>query len=92
VAEIHEMKMVDGVMKMRALGAGLALEPGQTVELRPGGYHVMFVDLKKPIVKEKPVKATLVFEKAGEVEVEFAVAPIGAKSPAGGGDRSHHKH
>jgi copper(I)-binding protein len=92
VAEMHEMKMVDGVMKMRALGAGITIEPGKTVELKPGGYHIMFVDLKTPIVKAKPVKATLVFEKAGEVQVEFAVAPIGAKSPAGGGDHSHHKH
>jgi copper(I)-binding protein len=88
--EIHEMKMIDGVMKMRALGKGIAIEPGQTIELKPGGYHVMFIDLTKPIVKDKPIKATLVFEKAGEVEVEFAVAPIGAKSPAGGG--GHHKH
>jgi len=92
VAEIHEMKMVDGVMKMRALGTGVAIKPGQTVELRPGGYHLMFMDLKKPIVKEKPVKATLVFETAGEVEVEFVVAPVGAKSPSGGGGHDHHKH
>lgn len=99
VVEIHEMKMVDGVMKMRALGAGIELAPGQTVELKPGGYHVMFMDLKTPIAKDKPVKATLVFEKAGEVAVEFAVAPIGAKSlggkspeKQGQGGHGHHKH
>jgi copper(I)-binding protein len=90
--EIHEMKMADGVMKMRALGKPLEIGPGQTVELKPGGYHAMLVGLKQPIVKGKPVKVTLVFEKAGEVEVELAVAPIGAKSPAGGGGHSHHKH
>ncbi|MGE0769952.1 MAG: copper chaperone PCu(A)C, partial [Hyphomicrobiaceae bacterium] len=92
VVEFHEMKMVDGIMKMRALGSGIELAPGKTVELKPGGYHIMFVDLKKPLVKGKPIKAKLAFEKAGEVEVEFAVAPIGAKSPSGGGGHDHHKH
>lgn len=92
VVEIHEMKMVDGVMKMRAIDRGIDLAPGKTVELRPGGYHIMFIDLKKPIAKDTPVKATLVFEKAGEVEVEFAVAPIGSKAPAGGDGHGHHKH
>lgn len=89
--ELHEMKMVDGVMKMRALGSGIELKPGQTVELKPGGYHVMFIDLKAPIVKDKPIKARLTFEKAGELEVEFRVEPIGVKTPAGGGG-GHHKH
>jgi len=91
--EIHEMKMVDGIMKMRALGNGIEIAPGQTVELKPGGYHVMFLDLKAPIVKDKAVRATLVFEKAGEVEVELQVAPIGAKSPSGAhGGHGQHKH
>jgi periplasmic copper chaperone A len=92
VVELHEMKMVEGIMKMRALGNGIELKPGQTVDLKPGGYHVMFIDLKAPIVKEKPIKARLTFEKAGEIEVEFKVEPIGAKSPAGGGGGGHHKH
>jgi len=95
VSEIHEMKMVDGVMKMRALGDGIALPPGKTVELKPGGYHLMFMDLKTPLVKDKPFKVKLVFEKAGEIDVEFAVAPIGAKSSSGGSGgagHGHHKH
>jgi copper(I)-binding protein len=100
VVEIHEMKMVDGVMKMRALGDGLVLAPGQTVELKPGGYHLMFMDLKAPVVQDKPVKARLVFEKAGAVEVAFTVAPVGAKSPgakssgakSSGDGGHHHKH
>lgn len=93
VTEIHEMKMTDGVMKMRALGDGLVIAPGQTVELKPGGYHVMFIDLKAPIVKGTPFKAKLVFEKAGEIEVEFGVEAIGAPAPAGQGNSgSGHKH
>jgi len=93
-AEIHEMKMVDGVMKMRSLEKGIELPPGQTVELKPGGYHLMFIDLKAPIVQDKPVTAKLGFEKAGEVEVQFSVAPVGAKSRSGGKDAGggHHKH
>jgi copper(I)-binding protein len=89
VVEVHEMTMVDGVMKMRALGNGIEIAPGQTVELKPGGYHVMFIDLKAPVVKDQPFKAKLVFQKAGEIEVEFAVAPVGAKQKQQGG---HHKH
>lgn len=91
VVELHEMAMVDGVMKMRALGDGISLAPGQTMELKPGGYHVMFIDLKSPIVKDKVVKARLKFEKAGEVDVEFKVEAIGARTPAGAGG-GHGKH
>jgi len=89
--ELHEMAMVDGVMKMRALGDGVPLAPGQTIELKPGGYHVMFIDLKSPIVKDKALKARLKFEKAGEVDVEFKVEAIGARAPAGK-DGGHGKH
>jgi hypothetical protein len=80
-AEVHEMKMEGSVMRMRAIDGGLALPPGQTVELKPGGYHVMFTGLKAPFVKGSVVKATLVFEKAGRIDVEFAVAAMGAMMP-----------
>jgi len=89
VVELHEMAMVDGVMKMRALGNGIEIPPGKTVDLKPGGLHMMFIDLKAPIVKGKPFTARLVFEKAGEVEIEFGIEDIGARAPAGSG---HHKH
>lgn len=92
VVELHEMTMTDGIMKMRALGDGIALAPGQTMELKPGSYHVMFIDLKSPIVKDKPITARLKFEKAGEIDVEFKVEAIGARAPAGGGSGGHHKH
>jgi copper(I)-binding protein len=85
--EIHEMKMENGVMLMRAIPGGLEIKPGQTVELKPGGYHVMFMDLKVPVEQGKRVKGTLVFEKAGNVDVEYAVEAIG-----GSGSSSHRGH
>lgn len=82
--EVHEMTMDQGVMKMREVKGGLELKPGQTVELKPGSYHVMFMELKTPFEKDKPVKGTLKFEKAGTVEVEFQVEAVGAPASAKG--------
>ena len=76
--EMHEMTMDNGVMKMRPQPNGIELKPGQVVEFKPGSYHLMFVGLKQPLEKGKRVKGTLVFEKAGRVEVEYAVEAIGA--------------
>ena len=63
VAEVHEMKMDGDVMKMRAVPA-LDLPAGKTVELKPGGYHVMLLDLKAPLVKDTQVPLTLIFKDA----------------------------
>jgi copper(I)-binding protein len=79
-AEVHEMSMTDGVMRMRKLEKGLEIKPGQTVELKPGGYHVMFTGLREGLKQGQAIKGTLVFEKAGSIEVEYRVAPIGAPS------------
>lgn len=87
--EVHEMAVEGGIMKMRELSKGLEIKPGQTVELKPGGYHVMFMDLKSGLKEGEAVKGTLVFEKAGKVDVEYKVGPIGGGAPAGGG-HSHH--
>ena len=76
--EVHEMSMTDGVMRMRQLQAGLEIKPGETVVLKPGSYHVMFRDLTGPSEAGKRLKGTLVFEKAGTVEVEYKVEPAGA--------------
>jgi len=81
--EIHEMGMANGVMKMRPVANGLEIKPGQTVELKPGGYHLMFVGLKKPFEQGQHVKATLQFEKAGSVAVDFTVEGIGAQTGGG---------
>ena len=76
--EIHEMSMSDGVMKMRPLPNGLEIKPGQTVELKSGGYHLMFMDLKQPLKQGDTFKATLQFEKAGSLNVNFNVNALGA--------------
>ena len=76
--EIHEMSMSDGVMKMRPLPDGLEIKPGETVELKSGGYHLMFMDLKQPLKQGDTFKATLQFEKAGSLEVNFNVNALGA--------------
>jgi copper(I)-binding protein len=80
--EIHQMTMEGGVAKMRQLPNGLEIKPGDTVELKPGSFHLMFVGIKQPFEQGKPVKGTLEFEKAGKVEVEYDVQPVGG-SPTG---------
>lgn len=93
VFEVHDMTMTDGVMRMRKLDNGIELKPGATVTLRPGGLHLMFIDLKQPLKQGEKMKGTLVFQKAGSVEIEYVVAPIGATSPSGGAAKmEHHKH
>ena len=89
--EIHEMSMDNGVMKMRPLANGVEVKPGETVEFKPGGYHLMFVGISQPVEQGKRVKGTLEFEKAGKVDVEYAVEAIGAtpKGEAAGGHQGH---
>jgi len=82
--EIHEMSMEGGVMRMRPLAGGLVIAPGATVELKPGGLHLMFVNLKQPLKAGERVKGTLVFEKAGTVEVEYKVEPMGGPAAHSG--------
>lgn len=77
--ELHEMKMENGVAKMRPVKDGLEIKPGETVELKPGALHVMFVGLKKPLSAGDHFKATLVFEKAGAVSIDYDVRAMGAE-------------
>jgi copper(I)-binding protein len=81
--EVHEMSMSGSTMRMRHLANGLEIKPGQTVELKPGGYHLMFTPLKQQLRQGQHFKATLQFEKAGKVDVDFSVAGIGATAPGG---------
>lgn len=81
VAQVHEMKMVNDVMEMNELPDGIAVPAGSTVTLAPGGLHVMLMNLNGPLVEGATVALTLVFEKAGKVEIEV---PIGAFNAAGG--------
>jgi periplasmic copper chaperone A len=82
--EIHEMTMDNGVMKMRPVAGGVEIKPGATVELKPDSIHLMIMNVRQPIEKGKPFAASLTFEKAGTVNVEFTVEDIGAMSPAAG--------
>lgn len=74
--EIHEMAMVDQVMKMRQLKDGLSISAGSTEKLAPGGNHIMFMKLKTPLKKGDKHKVTLEFEHAGTVELTFVVKSI----------------
>lgn len=83
--EFHEMKMNGAIMEMRELEGGITIPAKTTVELKPGGYHVMFMNVTQPFKEGEMVKAKLVFEKAGSVDVEFAVGPLA-------GDKGHGTH
>jgi copper(I)-binding protein len=81
--EVHTTSIENGVARMRPV-EGLEIKPGETVELSPGGTHVMFMGLKAPLKQGQRVHGTLVFEKAGKIEVDFAVQGVGAGAPSGG--------
>lgn len=87
VTEVHEMKMDGDVMKMRAVAGGLDLPAGKTVELKPGGYHIMLMDLKAPLPKDSSVPLTLVFKDAKGVESKVDIkAPVAAVMPGAKAD------
>ncbi len=91
--ELHEMGVTDGVMKMRKLEDGIEIPAGETVTLKPGGLHIMFMGLNQSFEEGSTVPVTLTFEKAGDVAVELNVAKMGAKSmDAGGMDHSEMDH
>jgi copper(I)-binding protein len=89
--QIHEMSMNNGVMTMRPLDQGLVIEPGRTVKLSPGGFHLMLLDLKAPLKQGEKVPVTLEFEKAGKVSVTFDVQGVGAQGPANSGGQMQMK-
>ena len=82
-AEVHEMSLSNGVMTMRPAPAPLEIQPGASLELKPGGYHVMFTQLRHAIQEGDKVKATLTFDRAGKIEIEFVAGGLAAKGPAG---------
>lgn len=88
--EIHEMAVdANGVMTMRPVDA-LEIPAGGEVELKPGGYHIMFLDLKDARKEGERFAGSLTFEKAGTVEVEFAVDAMGGGHESGHGDHGDH--
>jgi hypothetical protein len=76
--EIHRMTMEGGVMRMRPVTGGLEIKPGATVEFKPQSYHVMLIGLTHPLENGHPVKATLQFERAGKIDIEYQVEAMGA--------------
>jgi copper(I)-binding protein len=90
VVEIHEMAMDGNVMRMRAV-PGLDLPAGRMVELKPGGFHVMLMDLKQPLKDGETVPVLFVVEAGGQrqtIEVQAPVRPLAARA----GEHHHHHH
>lgn len=96
VAQVHEMKMEGGVMKMAEIKGGLELPAGTVVELKPGGYHIMLMDLKAPLAKDTTLPLTLVFKDAKGVQSKLELkVPVAATPPLGaalGAPMDHSAH
>lgn len=90
VAQIHAMAMQGDVMKMGQLKDGLVIPAGETVTLAPGGYHLMFMGLKHPLVEGETVAVTLTFEKAGSVTLDLPIGDPAADAPIAGMDHGGH--
>jgi copper(I)-binding protein len=87
---LHGSVREGDVVKMRNLEKGIEIKPGETVELKPDGAHIMFEGLRAPLLEAGRVQATLVFEKAGSIDVDYAIEPIGTKAaPPAPGAHSH---
>lgn len=86
--QVHEMKMNNDVMEMRHLENGLAIPAGETVTLKPGAEHLMFMQLSQPMNEGEGHMITLEFEKAGQVKLHFPVGNLGGEA-TGHGDHSH---
>lgn len=92
VVELHTHMMDGGVMRMRPVSA-IEVNPGEPAVLRPGGLHVMLIDLTAPLQPGQTIPLTLRFEKAGEVTVQVAVRPAGASGPGQHGHgQGQHRH
>ncbi|MGK2286332.1 copper chaperone PCu(A)C [Pedomonas sp. V897] len=99
--EVHSVTMIDNIMRMRHQENGVEIPAGGTLELKPGGYHIMLIGLKAPLKAGESVPATLEFAKAGKVDVTFkvealsgaAATPAPAASHGTHGETQHHgKH
>jgi len=91
IAEIHEMKMDKDVMKMAALPNGLDLPAGKAVDLKPGSYHIMLMDLKLSLTKDVAVPLTLTFQdSAGKKTQQVVHVPVSTQPPAGQGMTHQH--
>lgn len=87
-SEIHDMTMTDGVMRMRRMADGVEIPAGGSVELKPGGMHLMLLDLKQPLVEGGRVVVKLTFKSGATGEVSLPVRGLGAT----GNDDGHSHH
>jgi len=96
IVEIHEMKMDKDVMKMSALPNGLDLPAGKAVDLKPGGFHIMLMDLKLPLNKDVAVPLTLTFQdSSGKKSQQVVQVPVSVQPPSGqvmNHQHGDHKH
>ncbi|WP_230783829.1 copper chaperone PCu(A)C [Citromicrobium bathyomarinum] len=83
--QVHTVDMTDGVMRMRQLEDGLEVPAGGSVTLKPGSFHIMLMQLSQPLGQGETVPLTFNFEKAGPVEVELVVEPVGSQGPDAAG-------
>jgi hypothetical protein len=79
MVQLHEMKIIDDIMKMQEMKEGIIIPAGETVTLKPGGLHVMFMKITKPFVMGEMVPVTLTFEKAGSVDIMMPIGEMGMK-------------
>lgn len=93
LAQVHEMKMDGSVMQMRALPDGLRLPAGKTVELKPGSFHLMLMDLKVPLQKDTTIPVTLRFKDAKGTESTLDIkVPVSTAAPKGDAGGHQHMH
>lgn len=86
VAEIHEVAMIDGEMKMQEIDGGLVIPAGQSVILEPGGNHIMLMELTSPLEAGQEISVTLRFDGADSLTLNGIVA-----KPSEGGDEEYHQ-
>ena len=90
VAEVHEMQMDGDVMRMRPLAKGLELPAGKAVQLKPGGYHLMLMDLKLPLQKDTTIPITLTLrDSKGVQSTQDLRVPVLSAAPTGQGAHQH---
>ena len=84
LAEIHEMSMANGVMQMRQIANGLPIPAGESIVLKPGGYHVMLIGLRQRLTAGESLPLTLTFEKAGNISVTVPIKAMGSMQDSHG--------
>jgi copper(I)-binding protein len=88
--EVHQSTTSDGLTQMQAIKDGLVIGPGESVELKPGAMHGMLVDLPRGPKAGEIIKGTLMFERAGAIEIEYQVGSVGIRHAPTAAASHHH--